>query len=72
MPSIGGIPVGVQIMNTKEDAMKDLKKMLAEMDDAQRHADEMKEKIAGALIEGGHLDLVSVNWRKLRMWLRRI
>jgi DNA polymerase III sliding clamp (beta) subunit (PCNA family) len=51
--------------------MKHLKKMLDEMDDAQRHADEMKEKITGVLIDERHVEMFFVNWRKLRMWVRR-
>jgi hypothetical protein len=51
--------------------MDELAKMLREMDEALIHAEEMKHKITGILIDERHLDLLTVNWRRLRQWIRR-
>lgn len=51
--------------------MNKLREMLEEMDQAQMRADELKRDITGILIEERHLDLLTVNWRRLRQWLRR-
>jgi hypothetical protein len=50
--------------------MEKLSNMVEEMDEALHRADVLKNDITRVIIDEGHTDLLTVNWRRLREMMR--